>query len=105
MAPLPAAGEGKDLPSKQPLEKGAKLFQDIKDDLLLRIAEPKTDMYATRDDAAAVAANRGVEVVPNESNVINRGRTTLYKDQSRLYVFYPPPFDAALTLINCQGKG
>jgi kinetochore protein Mis13/DSN1 len=104
-APLPAPREGKDPPSKQPSEKGAKLFQAMKDDLLLRIAERRIDMNATTDDAPGSAANLGVEVLPNEQNVLNRGRTTLFKDQIRLCVSYPATFDAALTLIECQSKG
>jgi kinetochore protein Mis13/DSN1 len=104
-APFPAPREGKDPPSKQPSEKGAKLFQDMKDDLLLRIAERRIDMNATTDDAPGSAANLGVEVLPNEQNVLNRGRTTLFKDQIRLCVSYPTAFDAALTVFECQGKG
>jgi hypothetical protein len=62
-------------------------------------------MNATTDDAPGSAANLGVEVLPNEQNVLNRGRTTLFKDQIRLCVSYPAAFDVVLTLIECQGKG
>lgn len=57
-------------------------------------------MNATTDDAPGLAANRGVEVLPNEQNVLNRGRTTLFKDQIRLCVSYPAvSFDAELILV------
>ena len=32
------------------------------------------------DDQPGTAAKLGVEVLPNEQNVLNRGRTTLSKD-------------------------
>jgi kinetochore protein Mis13/DSN1 len=76
-APLPAPREGKDPPS----EKGAQLFQDMKDDLLLLLAERKIDMNVMRNDQPV--ANRGLEVLANEQNVNNRGRTTRFKDQIR----------------------
>lgn len=100
-APLPAPREGKDPPS-QPSEKGAKLFQDMKDDLLLLLAERKIDMNAMTNDQPA---NRGVEVLANEQNVNNRGRTTRFKDQIHTCVANFAAFPAPLNLIECQGKG
>ncbi|KAH9025471.1 hypothetical protein EDB85DRAFT_2149808 [Lactarius pseudohatsudake] len=82
-APLPAPREGKDPPS-QPSEKGVKLFQDMKDDLLLLLAERKIDLKGMRNDEPGSATNRGVEVRANEQNVNNRGRTTRFKDAIRL---------------------
>ncbi len=103
-APLPAPREGKDPPS-QPSEKGVKMFQDMKDDLLLLLAERKIDMNAMRNDQQGSAANQGVEVRANEQNVNNRGRTTRFKDAIRLCVSNPAAFPAALNLIEYQGKG
>ena len=85
-APLPAAREGKDPPS-QPSEKGAKLFRDMKDDLLLLLAERKIDMNVTTNDQPGSTANRGLEVVANEQNVNNSGRTTRFKEQIHSCVF------------------
>ena len=104
-APLPSSREGKDPPSQKPSEKGAKLFQEMNDDLLLRIAERKIDMNAMRDDQPGSAANKSVEVLPNEQNLNNRGRTTLFKDQIRLCVSNPVAFPAELNFIERQGKG
>ena len=104
-APLPAPREGKDPPSPQQSQKAVKLFQDTKNDLLLRLAERKIDINAMRDDQPGSAASRGVEVLPNEQNVNNRARTTLFKDQIRLCVSIFAAFAAVLNLIECQGKG
>ncbi|KAF8273815.1 Mis12-Mtw1 protein family-domain-containing protein [Lactarius quietus] len=72
------------LPTPRLPEKGSPLFQDLKDNLLLRLAERKIDLNAARDDQPGSAANLGVEVLPNEQNVNNRARTRLFKDQIRL---------------------
>ncbi|KAH9033209.1 hypothetical protein EDB83DRAFT_2418538 [Lactarius deliciosus] len=61
-----------------------KLFQDMKDDLLLLLAERKIDLKGMRNDEPGSAANRGVEVRANEQNVNNRGRTTRFKDAIHL---------------------
>ncbi|KAH8991190.1 Mis12-Mtw1 protein family-domain-containing protein [Lactarius akahatsu] len=82
-APLPAPREGKDPPS-QLSEKGVKLFQDMKDDLLLLLAERKIDLKGMRSDEPGSATNRGVEVRANEQNVNNRGRTTRFNDAINL---------------------
>jgi len=81
------------------------MFQDMKDDLLLLLAERKIDMNAMRNDQQGSAANQGVEVRANEQNVNNRGRTTRFKDAIRLCVSNPAAFPAALNLIEYQGKG
>ncbi|KAH9055010.1 Mis12-Mtw1 protein family-domain-containing protein [Lactarius vividus] len=82
-APLPAPREGKDPPG-QLSEKGVKLFQDMKDDLLLLLAERKIDLKGMRNDEPGSATNRGVEVRANEQNVNNRGRTARFKDAIHL---------------------
>jgi kinetochore protein Mis13/DSN1 len=100
-APLPAPREGKDPPS----EKGAKLFQDVKDDLLILLAERKIDMNVMPNEQPGSAANRGLEVRANEQSVNNRGRTTRLKDQIHSCVSNLIAFPASLSLFECQGKG
>ncbi|KAI0289721.1 Mis12-Mtw1 protein family-domain-containing protein [Russula brevipes] len=82
-ATLPAPREGKDPPS-EPSEKGLKLLQDLKDNVLLSLAERKVDMSATAIDRAGSPANGSVDIRPNEQNVNNRARTTRFKDEIRV---------------------
>ncbi|KAI9511914.1 Mis12-Mtw1 protein family-domain-containing protein [Russula earlei] len=81
-APLPAPREGKDPPS-EPSEEGIKLLQELKEDVLLLLAERKIDMNVTAIDRAGSPEN-GVDVRPNEQNVNNRARTTRFKDEIRI---------------------
>jgi hypothetical protein len=84
-APLPAPREGKDPPS-EPSEKGAKLLQGLKDNVLRLLAERKIDLNATSIDRPGSPANVSLDVRPNEQNVNNRARTTRFKDEIRMYV-------------------
>ncbi|KAI0248866.1 Mis12-Mtw1 protein family-domain-containing protein [Lactifluus subvellereus] len=81
-APLPAPHEGKDPPS-QPSEKGMKLLQELKDDVLLLMAERKVDLNVMATDQSGSAPNEGGDVRPNEQNVNNRARTVRFKDEIR----------------------
>ncbi|KAH9957111.1 Mis12-Mtw1 protein family-domain-containing protein [Russula dissimulans] len=81
-APLPVPREGKDPPS-EPSEKGAKLLQELKDNMLLLLAERKIDMNVTAADQPGSAAN-GAYIPANEQNVNNRARTTRFKDEIRI---------------------
>ncbi|KAH9990703.1 Mis12-Mtw1 protein family-domain-containing protein, partial [Russula vinacea] len=82
-APLPAPREGKDPPS-EPSEKGKKLLQELKDNVLLLLAERKIDMGARGVDQAGSPANGSLDIRPNEQNVNNRARTTRFKDEIRI---------------------
>ena len=84
-APLPAPREGKDPPS-EPSEKGAKLLQGLKDNVLRLLAERKIDLNATSIDRPGSPANGSLDIRPNEQNVNNRARTTRFKDEIRMYV-------------------
>lgn len=84
-APLPAPREGKDPPSK-PSEKGMKLLQELKDDVLLLLAERKVDLNGMATDQLGSAANESGDERPNEQNVNNRARTVRFKDEIRTYV-------------------
>jgi kinetochore protein Mis13/DSN1 len=84
-APLPAPREGKDPPS-EPSEKGKKLLQELKDNVLLLLAERKIDMGARGVDQAGSPANGSLDIRPNEQNVNNRARTTRFKDEIRMCV-------------------
>ena len=86
-APLPAPREGKDPPS-EPSEKGTKLLQELKDNMLLLLAERKIDMNTTSIDQSGSSANGSLDIRPNEQNVNNRVRTTRFKDEIRMYVFF-----------------
>jgi kinetochore protein Mis13/DSN1 len=85
-APLPVPREGKDPPS-EPSEKGAKLLQELKDNMLLLLAERKIDMNVTAADQPGSAAN-GAYIPANEQNVNNRARTTRFKDEIRMCVLH-----------------
>jgi kinetochore protein Mis13/DSN1 len=91
-APLSMPREGKDPPSKLS-EKGAKLLQDLKDDVLHLLAERKIDMNLMATDQPGSPANGSVDIRPNDQNVNNRARTTRFKDEIRMYVH--PFFDSA----------
>ncbi|KAI0298027.1 Mis12-Mtw1 protein family-domain-containing protein [Multifurca ochricompacta] len=82
-APLPAPREGKDPPS-QPSEKGSKLLQELKDDVLLLLAERKVDMNVMAIGQPGSAANGAADVRVNEQNVNNRTRTARFKDEIRI---------------------
>lgn len=82
-APLPAPREGKDPPS-EPSEKGAKLLQGLKDNVLRLLAERKIDLNATSVDRPGSPANGSLDIRPNEQNVNNRARTTRFKDEIRI---------------------
>jgi hypothetical protein len=56
----------------------------MKNDLLFQIAEREVNMNAMRDDVPGLAANLGVEMLPNEQNKDDCRRTTIFKDQERL---------------------
>jgi hypothetical protein len=84
-APLPAPREGKD-PPDPPSEKGMKLLQELKDDVLLLLAERKVDMNVMATDQPGSTANGSVDVRANEQNVNNRARTARFKDEIRTYV-------------------
>lgn len=83
-APLPAPREGKDPPS-EPSEKGAKLLQGLKDNVLRLLAERKIDLNATSIDRPGSPVNVSLDVRPNEQNVNNRARTTRFKNEIRMY--------------------
>lgn len=83
-APLPAPREGKDPPS-EPSEKGAKLLEGLKDNVLRLLAERKIDLNATSMDRPGSPANGSLDIRPNEQNVNNRARTTRFKDEIRMY--------------------
>lgn len=83
-APLPAPREGKDPPS-EPSEKGAKLLEGLKDNVLRLLAERKIDLNATSIDRPGSPANGSLDIRPNEQNVNNRARTTRFKDEIRMY--------------------
>jgi hypothetical protein len=105
-APLPAPREGKD-PPDQPSEKGMKLLQELKDDVLLLLAERKVDMNVMSTDQPDSAASGSVDVRTNEQNVNNRARTTRFKDEIRTYVFRCVQTRRFIDvcLIGRQGKG
>ena len=85
-APLPAPREGKDPPSAgEPSDKGAKLLQGLKENVLRLLAERKIDLNATSVDRPGSPANRSLDIRPNEQNVNNRARTTRFKDEIRMY--------------------
>jgi kinetochore protein Mis13/DSN1 len=84
-APIPAPREGKDPPS-EPSEKGKKLLQELKDNVLLLLAERKIDMGVRSVDQAGSPANGSLDIRPNEQNVNNRARTTRFKDEIRMCV-------------------
>lgn len=84
-APIPAPREGKDPPS-EPSEKGTKLLQGLKDNVLRLLAERKIDLNATSIDRPGSPANGSLDVRPNDQNVNNRARTTRFKDEIRMYV-------------------
>ncbi len=84
-ASLPAPREGKD-PPNEPSEKGAKLLQGLKDNVLRLLAERKIYLNATSIDRPGSPANGSLDVRPNEQNVNNRARTTRFKDEIRMYV-------------------
>ena len=92
-APLPAPREGKDPPG-EPSEKGIKLLQGLKDNVLRLLAERKIDLNATSTDRPGSPANGSLDIRPNEQNVNNRARTTRFKDEIRMYVI--------LTLFFCH---
>ncbi|KAN0130092.1 hypothetical protein V8E53_012037 [Lactarius tabidus] len=52
--------EGKDPPNKLPSERGDKMLQEMKGNLLLQISEQKIDMNTMRDDVLVSAANLDV---------------------------------------------
>jgi|SRR6267142_6407153 len=79
-APVPTPREGKDPPSEVS-EKGAKLLQELKDDVLLLLAERKIDTSVMTTDQPGSPANGSVDIRPNEQNVNNRARTTRFKDE------------------------
>lgn len=84
-APLPTPREGKD-PPNQVSEKGAKLLQGLKDDVLLLLAERKMDTSVMATDQPGSPANGSVDIRPNEQNINNRARTTRFKDEIRMCV-------------------
>ena len=64
-----------------------KLLQELKDDVLLLLAERKVDMNVMSTDQPGSAASGNVDVRTNEQNDNNRVRTTRFKDEIRTYVF------------------
>jgi kinetochore protein Mis13/DSN1 len=84
-SPLPTPREGKD-PPNEVSEKSAKLLQDLKDDMLVLLAERKIDMNVMATDQAGSPANGSVDIRPNEQNINNRARTTRFKDEIRMFV-------------------
>ena len=84
-APLPTSHEGKG-PPNGPSEKGVKLLQEVRDNVLLLLAERKLDLNVTATDQPSSAGNGNVDLRPNEQNVNNRARTTRFKDEIRMYV-------------------
>ena len=88
-APLPTSHEGNG-PSNGLSEKGVKLLQEMRDNVLLLLAERKLDLNATAVDQPSLATNGNVDLRPNEQNVNNRARTTRFKDEIQMCV--APPF-------------
>jgi len=88
-APLPTSHEGNG-PPNGPSEKGVKLLQDMRDNVLLLLAERKLDLNVTATDQPSSAENGNVDLRPNEQNVNNRARTTRFKDEIQMCVV--PPF-------------
>ena len=88
-APLPTSHEGKG--PNGPSEKGVKLLQEMRDNVLLLLAERKLDLNVTATDQPSSAANGSVDLRPNDQNVNNRARTTRFKDEIRMCVV-PPSF-------------
>ena len=86
-APLPTLHEGKG-PPNGPSEKGVKLLQEMRDSMLLLLAERKIDLNVTATDQPSSAANGNVDLRPNEQNVNNRARTTRFKDEIQMYVLF-----------------
>ena len=86
-APLPTLHEGKG-PPNGPSEKGVKLLQEMRDSVLLLLAERKIDLNVTATDQPSSAANGNVDLRPNEQNVNNRARTTRFKDEIQMYVLF-----------------
>lgn len=84
-APVPTPREGKGTPNEVS-EKGAKLLQELKDDVLLLLAERKIDTSVMATDQPGSPANGSVDIRPNEQNVNNRARTTRFKDEIRMCV-------------------
>lgn len=84
-APLPAPREGKDPPS-EPTEKGTKLLQELKDNVLLLLAERKIDMNVMATNPSGSPSNGSTDIRANEQNVNNRARTTRFKDEIRMCV-------------------
>ncbi|KAI0260444.1 hypothetical protein BC834DRAFT_1044616 [Gloeopeniophorella convolvens] len=80
-APLPAPREGKDPPS-QPSEQGVKLLQDLRDDVMLLLAERKIEVNVM--GAFQPESSGSADVRANEQNVRNRARTARFKDEIRL---------------------
>lgn len=83
-APLPTSHEGKG--PNGPSEKGVKLLQEVRDNVLLLLAERKVDLNVTATVQPSSTANGDVDLRPNEQNVNNRARTTRFKDEIRMYV-------------------
>lgn len=81
-SPVHAPREGKDAPG-EPSEKGAKLLQDLKGNMLRLLKEQKIDLDATSIDRPGSPANGSR---PNEQNVNNYARITRFKDEICLYV-------------------
>ncbi len=100
-ASLPAPREGKDPPS-EPSEKGAKLLQGLKDNVLRLLAERKIYLNATSIDRPGSPTNGSLDVRPNEQNVNNRARTTRFKDEIRMYVILI--FFSHFADINSDGR-
>jgi len=93
-APLPTSPEG-----NGPSEKGVKLLQEMRDNVLLILAERKLDLNVMATDQPSSAANGNVDLRPNEQNVNNRARTTRFKDEIQMCVvppFFPSTFPGLL---------
>ena len=95
-APLPALHEGK-VPPNGPSEKGVKLLQEMRDSVLLLLAERKLDLNVSATDQPSSVTNGNVDLRPNEQNVNNRARTTRFKDEIQMCVFFFP-FYVSLTV-------
>jgi kinetochore protein Mis13/DSN1 len=87
-APVPTPREGKDPPSGLS-EKGVKLLQEMKEDVLLLLAERKVDMNVMATDQPGSSGNGSMDIRPNEQNVNNRARTARFKDEIRMCVVLP----------------
>ena len=74
-APVLMPHEGRDPPSVLS-EKGVKLLQEMKDDILLLLAERKVDMNVMATDQPGSSANGSMNMRPNEQNV--NASTTAY---------------------------